>query len=97
MGLKNTKFEGAVKPDAISVDSYEPDIYAKRVVEIPANLQTKIFWDGNKPEYIGFAPKGMATSADGWLIYKYEYSSGKISSKTLTYGILDDRATLTFE
>lgn len=87
---------GAVKPDAISVDSYEPDLFAKRYTEIPTNMQMRCDYttrtDG-QPVYLGYAPKGLASSSTGWLIQKYTYDvSDRATLRQSAYTSWDLRA-----
>ena len=89
MALKtNVTFEGAVRPDAISVDSYESDLYAKRIVEIPSNMKKRFAYDGSgNCIYIGYAPKGLAEGTDGWLLWKLAYDgSNQCTSIDIAYG-----------
>jgi hypothetical protein len=103
MGIlgSGTRFEGAVKPDAISVDAYEADLYAQRYTEIPNNMTKRVDYstrtDG-QPVYVGWGCKGLAESADGWLIYSSTYdASNRITSIKVGYGIWDNRATVVYE
>lgn len=94
-GPLTTDFEGAVKPDAISVDSYERDLFAKRVTLIETNQQAKWDYDASgNVIYAGFAPMGLPESMDGWLIQKYTYSGGKRTARQVLIGSWDNRTTL---
>ena len=92
-----TLIAGAVKPDSISVDSYEPDLFAKRVVDIPNNMQKRMDYvarTDSQPVYVGFAPKGLAERIDGWLLYYLEYDgSNRLTKLTVAYGNWTNRAT----
>ena len=81
------KFEGQTKPDSISVDSYEADLFAKRITEIPSNLQMRVVYDSNgNAEYVCYAPRALAEDADGWLLQKFEYdSSNKCISRLIAF------------
>lgn len=71
-------FEGQVKPDAITVDSYEGELFAQRIVEVPSNMQFRADYDGQTdglPKYVGYAPKGLAEGSDGWLLKEYTYDA----------------------
>lgn len=101
MALKTvTTFEGAVRPDAISVDSYEADLYAKRITEIPSNMQKRLNYGSrtdSNPVYVGFAPRGLAEGDDGWLLYYLQYdTSNRLTSLTVAYGDWTNRATATY-
>ena len=46
-----------------------------------------------QPVYLGFAPKGLDASADGWLIHKFTYDvSDRVTVRQIAYDIWDDRA-----
>lgn len=91
------KFEGQTKPDAISVDSYEPDLFARRYTEIPSNMQMRCDYVGRtdgQPIYIGWAPRGLATSINGWLIHKYTYDvDNQATLRQIAYDKWDNHAT----
>ena len=92
-----TLLAGATKPDSISVDSYEPDLFAGRVTEIPNNMTKRVDYGtrgDEQPVYVGWACKGLATSSDGWLIYYSEFDGqDRIVSIKIGYGAWNDRAT----
>lgn len=98
---KAPEFQGAVKPDAIQVDSYEYSLAALRHVSIPLNMQERFDYSGRsdgQPVYIGYGAKGIATSDSGWLLFKYTYdASGFVTLKQVSYDAWDDRATATYE
>jgi hypothetical protein len=104
MSLRNElSFEGQVKPDAIAVDSYEPDLSAARIVSIPSNQQTLIdYVSGVNPIYVGTAPKGYATSSGtdnditkpNWLIKKITWDTNNNPTQIqIGWGKWDNRAT----
>lgn len=89
-------FEGTTKPSSIEQDGYEPDLFAHRYCEIPTNLQLRLDYgtrtDG-QPLYQGFAPRGLATSNDGWLLYKFTYdASNNMTLRQIAYNSWDLRA-----
>jgi YD repeat-containing protein len=90
--------EGAVKPDSISVDSYEQDLFAARITEIPTNHQMRIEYDGAGNAYIvGYAPRGLSENTTGWLIHAYSYdSSSRVISRKIAYDSWTNRATATY-
>jgi hypothetical protein len=95
------QFEGAVKPDAITVDSYEPDLFAKRIVEVPSNMQMRADYGASTdglPDYMGYAPKGLASSADGWLLQKFTYDANRqCTLRQISYSSWDLRATAVYD
>jgi len=82
------KFEGQVKPDAITVDGYESDLSAGRIVEIPSNQKARYIYDSsNNLIYAGFAPTGLAENTDGWLLWKFTYdSNNNCTAKNVAFG-----------
>jgi len=73
-----TGIEGAVKPSAVEVDGFDPNLSAHRYTEIPSGLKMRIDYTGRsdgQPVYQGFAPSGLAEGTGGWLIYKFTYSA----------------------
>jgi len=93
------KFEGAVKPDSITVDSYEGTLFAQRMTEIPSNMQFRASYASTDglPEYIGYAPKGLAEGTDGWLLKYCEYDANRqCTSITIAYGNWTNRAAESF-
>ena len=94
----SVSFEGQVKPDAISVDSYEAELFAKRIVEVPSNMKKRFAYDGSgNCIYIGYAPKGLAEGTDGWLLWKLTYDgSNQCTEINIAYGNWTARAGYTF-
>jgi len=96
----NPKFAGAVKPDAIQVDSYDYALAALRNVQIPLNMQERFDYSGRsdgQPVYIGYGEKGIATTGT-WILFKYTYDgNGFITLKQVAYDSWDDRTTATYE
>lgn len=95
--------EGATKPDSLAVDSYEHDLSAARVINIPSNQQTLIdYVGGTNPIYVGTAPRGLATSFGtdndsskaNWLIKKitWDENSNPIAVN-IGWGKWDNRST----
>ena len=104
MALRNgLQFEGQLKPDALSVDSYENALSAARVVSMPSNQQTIIDYDGGlNPIYVGTACQGFPTSsgidndvdAPNWLIKKIAWDDNGNPTQVQTgWGKWTSRAT----
>lgn len=89
---------GQHSSSAVENREHESGLYARRVVEIPSNQQMRIAYGTNgMEEYVGYAPRGIATSAGGWLIHYLEYDvSDRLTSRTIGSGAWDDRATITY-
>jgi len=93
MGVgQGNSFEGAVKPDSITVDGYEPNVFAHRFTQIETNQQG--FWDyagTNNVVYAGYAPTGLPQDGDengnGFLLHKFSYdTNGNVISRQIAYG-----------
>jgi len=89
---------GAVKPSSLEQQAYEPDLFANRTTEIPSNMQMRIEWDGSgNAIYIGYAPMGLATTSDKWLLQKFSYDgSNRCTLRQISYDAWDSRASATF-
>lgn len=94
-------YEGNTKPTSIEQDIHEKDLFAARFTEIPSNQQMRCDYDGRtdgQPVYIGFGAKGLASSADGWLLQKFTYDgSNFVTLRQIFYGIWDSRTGYTYE
>lgn len=94
-------FEGQVKPSSIEVDAYEHALFAHRYTEIPSNMQMRADYNLNKTQrYLGYAPRGLATSQDGWLIHQFLYSlasfPNQLSARLIAYDSWDNRVSASY-
>jgi hypothetical protein len=66
---------GGVLPSKLEQATYEKDLYAVRTAEIPSNMQFRAAYSSTDglPDYVGYAPMGLAEGTDGWLLKKYTY------------------------
>jgi len=88
---------GAVKPDAITVDGYESALFAHRYTKIPSNMQMRIDWTSGNADYVGYAPKDLTSSTQGWLLQKFTYDdSGRCTLRQIAFDSWDDRATASY-
>lgn len=91
---------GAVKTSEAEAREHEGPIQAKRITEIPSNLQQRIDYDvrtDGQPVYIGFGARGLATSATGWLIQTFTYDgSNNLTLRQIAYDSWDNRASATY-
>jgi len=93
----NTNISGATKPSSIEYDGYEGDLFAHRMTEIPSNMQMRIDWTSGNPDYIGYAPRGLTSSQNGWLLQKFTYDgSNRCTLRQIGYDSWDLRATATY-
>ncbi len=91
---------GAVKPSSLEKETYESDLYATRFTEIPSNMQMRAAYSSTDglPDYMGYAPKGLAASSTGWLLQKFTYDgSRQCTLRQIAYDSWDNRATATYE
>lgn len=95
--INEPTFSGAVKPSAIEVEEHENILGARRIMEIPSNLQMRVAYNAsNQEEYIGYAGRGVASSESKWLLQKLTYTSGLITLRQIAYDSWDNRATATY-
>lgn len=92
--------EGAVKPTSLEVDTFEHLLHASRYTEIPSNMQMRADYSGQtdgKPEYLGFAPRSLASATTGWLLQKFTYDgSRQVTLRQIAYDSWDNRATASY-
>jgi hypothetical protein len=92
-------FEGAIKPSSVEKAVYESDLFAQRITEIPSNMQMRAAYSSNDgmPDYVGFAPKGLTTFSDGWLLQEFTYDGNRqCTLRQIGYGSWDGRATVSY-
>lgn len=91
-------FEGATKPDSITVDGYEANVFAHRHIQIETNQQGMWEYDTNgNVIYAGYAPRSLGTSTGGWLLQKFTYSGSNITQRQIAYDSWDNRSTASYE
>jgi len=89
---------GATKPSVLEQETYEADLFAKRFTSIPTNMQLLLKYDGDgNVEYIGQAARGLAEGGEGWLLWKFTWDSGNLTSRKVAYGTWTGRETATYE
>lgn len=91
-------FEGAIKPSNIEKDVYEQPLFAYRCTDIPHNLQLRqaVSRGDGQPDYLGYAPRGLASNANGWMLYKFTYTGNIMTLRQTAYGNWDNRTNETF-
>jgi len=88
---------GAVKPSSLEQQVYESDLFADRITEIPSNMQGRWVYDGsNNCIYAAYAPKGLAESAQGWLLQKFEYTDSNCTKRTIAYDSFSNYLTASY-
>jgi hypothetical protein len=97
---QDEKLTGHTKISAAEAIELEVDLKAKRITEIPSNMQMRVDYDGQTdglPKYLGFAPRGLASSATGWLIQKFTYDGSRQATlRQCAYDSWDNRATASY-
>ena len=78
---------GNVKVSEAERREHDTTLWAKRVTQIPNNLQERYDYgartDG-QPEKIGYAPSGLSQNSYGWLVIQYAYDGdGFVLSKKI--------------
>ena len=93
------KQEGAVKPSSLEQQVYEGDLFAQRITEIPSNMKKRFVYDGSgNCIYIGYAPRGLAESSDGWLLWKLTYDvSNQCTAINIAYDSWSNYLTATYD
>ena len=78
-------------------------VAAKRVMEIPSNQQMQVDYDSQtdgQPLYLGFAPRSLLTSTNGWLLQKFTYDANsprQVLTRTIAYDSWANRAIASYE
>lgn len=81
----------------IATREHEELVAAKRVMCLPSNQQTLMAYDGSSNlQYVGYAPKGLATSSTNWLLYNMSYASSALVSKKVAYDSWDNKSTASY-
>jgi hypothetical protein len=88
---------GALKPSSLEQQEYESDLFAKRMTEIPSNMQARWVYDGDgNCIYAAYAPRGLAEDSVGWLIHKYTWSAGNCTKREIAYDSYSNYLTATY-
>lgn len=90
---------GQTKTSAAESREHEETLYAKRTTEIPSNMQMRAAYSSTDglPDYLGFAPRGLASSTTGWLLQKFTYdASRQCTLRQIAYDSWDNRAVATY-
>jgi len=91
---------GAVSDTATQAREHDDAMYAKRVMDIPHNLQMRLDYTGTptgQPLYMGYGARSLASSDDGWIIYKFTYDgSDFVTLRQTAYDSWDNRASASY-
>ena len=84
----------------ITRDEHEYTLQAKRVVDIPDTAVLRMAYHithTEEVEYLGFAPRGTATDAEIWFVYKFTFdASARVTIRQSASGAWDDRTILSY-
>jgi hypothetical protein len=101
MGLGNSNTEyGHVRATNIEQNEYETELWAKRITDIPSNMQMRAEYTAGNLIYLGFAAHGISTAASGWLLQKFTYDASdnctmrEIAQDCYSWG---QRASVTYD
>lgn len=74
---------GGVLPSKIEQQTYEKDLYAVRIAEVPSNMQFRAIYtniDG-LPDYTGAGIRGLPENVSGWILKKFTYDVNRQCTK----------------
>ena len=91
--MNNSKgFTGSVKPTSIEQDGFEAAVSAHRMMEVPSPLIQRLDYGANtdgQPDYLGYAPSGLAEGTNGWLLFKFTYDANRQMTAKNVYGAVN--------
>lgn len=96
---QDEKLTGQTKISAAEAIELEVDLKAKRITEIPSNMQMRAEYTSTDglPDYLGFAPRGLAVGTTGWLLQKFTYDgSRQCTLRQSAYDSWNNRATASY-
>jgi len=100
MSLGGNSFvpEGATKGSWAEDREHQQSLFAKRIMEVPSDLQIRqaISRSDGQPDYVGYAPRGLAADATGWLIWKFTYTSNNMTLRQTAFDSWDNRTSATY-
>ena len=93
-----TGIQGSLKSTVAEDREHDVPIMAKRIVEVPSNLQARWAYDSNSMvEYAGYAAKGVSESTNGWLLQKFTYNATLLATKReIAYDSWDNYASASY-
>lgn len=93
-GVNSDNFGFEKTNNPAQVREHEVALFAKRMTEVPSNMQGRwIYNTSNQAIHAGYAPRGLATSNEGWLLHKLTYSGALTTKREIAYDSWDN-ATL---
>lgn len=89
--------DGAVKASNVEQATLEQQLWATRITEIPSNMQGRWVYDSeDNCIYAAYAPRGLAESADGWLLQKFTWVAGNCTKREIAYNSYSNYLTATY-
>lgn len=91
------KPSGAVKNSDSENREHEPQLWAKRIIEIPSDQVQRFEYNADGTvKYAAYGPRGLGAGDTGWLIHKFTYSSGAVTLRESAYDSWDNRVTASY-
>ena len=90
---------GQTRSSAVEVREHQNSLFARRTTEIPSDLQLRIEYNSPTPtqKYVGYGARGLATSDDGWIIYKFTYNgSNQMTLRQTAFDSWDNRDSASY-
>lgn len=75
---------------------HQPDVAAKRVVEVSSALRSLMDLSSSTTIYVGEAPQGASTAASLWLLEKIDLTTNPYTITHKINGVWDNRASETY-
>jgi hypothetical protein len=77
---------GSTRVSVAEEREHEVPLMAKRIVEVPSDMQARWVYDGsNNCIYAAYAARGLAESAQGWLLHKYTWVGTNCTKREIAY------------
>lgn len=93
--MSNDNLYGNRSVTAAENREHSNTLLAKRVTDVGSDQQIHLDESVSGTTYIGRGAKGLATSADGWLVKKMVETDTTLTIQS-AIGAWDDRASLTY-
>lgn len=86
MGFNSDNFKFEKENDPSVSREHETALFAKRMTEVPTNMQARYIYDGSdNPIYGGYAARGVSESTQGWLLHKYTWVGANMTKREIAY------------
>jgi len=89
--------QGSTRSSQVEVNEYEAPLFARRTTEIPSNMQARwVYNSSNQCLYAAYAPRGLAESANGWIIQKFTWVGENCTKREIAYSSYSNYLTATY-